>query len=200
MKSVFGLKANVDANKKKIIISQTFLDKRLSDVVYQMLLFNGVPKEEIIYSNSNDPEANIPEGSNVYDYLREFFVESISDEKIYVLFITSKNVFNVEDDDKASASWGVLMEIGATWITQKDHWIFNRDGFKPQHPLDIEKKLVEIVTKVNPDGTDYLSISSASCNSFVQKIMIACQTCGFEPKSFEDNKTFLLSLVSLFEP
>ena len=34
-------------------------------IVYQMLLFNGVPKEEIIYSNSNDPEANIPEESNV---------------------------------------------------------------------------------------------------------------------------------------
>ena len=200
MKSVFGLKANVDSNKKKIIISQTLLDKKLSDVVYQMLLFNGVPKEEIIYSNSNDPEANIPEESNVYDYLRKFFVESISNEKIYVLFITSKNVFNVGDDEKASASWGVLMEIGATWITQKDHWIFNMDGFKPQPPLDIEKKIVEIVTVKGHDGTEYLSISSSSCNSFVKKIMITCEACGFKPKSFDNNKDYLLTMVTLFEP
>lgn len=200
MKSIFGLKAYVDSNKKKIIISQTFLDKKLSDVIYQMLLFNGVPKEEIIYYNSNDPEANIPETCDVYDYLRTFFVESISDVKLYVLFVTSKNVFNVEDDEKASASWGVLMEIGATWITRKDHWIFNRDGFKPQPPLDIKKKMVEIITKKSPDGSEFLSISSASCNSFVLKIMMSCQTCGFEPKSFEDNKNFLLTMVSLFEP
>ena len=200
MKSVFGLKANVDSNKKKIIISQTLLDKKVSDVIYQMLLFNGVPKEEIIYSNSNDYEANIPEDCNVYDYLRKFFVESISNEKIYVLFVTSKNVFNIENDEKASASWGVLMEIGATWITQKDHWIFNRDGFKPRPPLDIEKKIVEIITSKNPDGSDYLSISSNSCNSFVMKIMSACVTCGFEPREFDENKNYLLTMLSLFEP
>lgn len=199
MKQLFGLKATVDANKKKIIISQTFLDKRVSDVIYQMLLYNGVPKEEIIYSNADDPEANIPEG-NVYDYLRKFFVESISDEKIYVLFVTSKNVFNVEEEKSATASWGVLMEIGATWITQKDHWIFNRDGFKPQRPLNIEQKLVEIKTILNPDGSSHLSLSSSSCNSFVQKIMTACQQCGFEPKSFEDNKNHLLTMIVIYEP
>lgn len=199
MKKLFGLKATVDANKKKIIISQTFLDKRVSDIIYQMLVYNGVPKEEIIYSNSDDAEANIPEG-NVYEYLRKFFVESISNEKIYVLFVTSKNVFNVEEEKNATASWGVLMEIGATWITQKDHWIFNRDGFKPQHPLNIEQKLVEIKTVFNDDGSSYLSLSSSSCNSFVQKIMVACQQCGFEPKSFDDNKRYLLTMVSIFEP
>lgn len=199
MKPLFGLKSKVDTNKKKIIISQTLLDKQVSDVVYQMLLFNGVPKDAIIYSNANDPEANIPE-TNVYDYLRKFFVESASDEKIYVLFVTSKNVLNVEDDDKASASWGVLMEIGATWITQKDHWIFNRDGYEPRQPLNIDQKIVEIKTIDNGDGTSHLSISGACCNSFAQKIIIACQACGFTPKSFDENKQYLASFVSIFEP
>ena len=95
---------------------------------------------------------------------------------------------------------GILMEIGATWITQKDHWIFNMDGFKPQHPLDIEKKIVEIVTHKGPDGAEYLSIAPSSCNSFALKIMMTCETCGYEPKPFDDNKKYLLTMVSLFEP
>lgn len=65
MKSTLGLKAKVDGNKRKIIISQTLLDKRISDVIYKMLLFNGVQKNELIYSNCEDPEPNIPE-NDVY--------------------------------------------------------------------------------------------------------------------------------------
>lgn len=56
MKSLLGFKSKVDANKKKILISQTFKDKNTSDTIYKMLLFNGVPKDDIIYSNGPDPE------------------------------------------------------------------------------------------------------------------------------------------------
>lgn len=43
MKPLLGFKSIVDANKKKIMISQTWKDKIVADVIYQMLLFNGVP-------------------------------------------------------------------------------------------------------------------------------------------------------------
>ena len=198
MKSAFGLKAKVDGNKRKIIISQTLLDKKVSDVIYKMLVFNGVPKSEMIYSNCDDPEANIPE-NDVYGYLRDFFVNSISTEKIYVLFVTSKNIINVDKEEPA-ASWGVLMEIGATWITQKDHWIFNIGDFKPAEPLNTRQKIVDIKIIVNKDDTKVLSLSSAACNSFVSKIIETCQQCGFPHKSFESNKKELLSYVTLFEP
>lgn len=198
MKSTFGLKARVDSNKRKIIISQTLLDKKVSDVIYKMLIFNGVPKSELIYSNCDDPEANIPE-NDVYGYLRDFFVDSISTEKIYVFFVTSKNIINV-DKEAPAASWGVLMEIGATWITKKDHWIFNIDDFKPQAPLNTQQKMVDIKMIENADGSKVLSLSSAACNSFVTKIINACQQCGFPSKPFEVNKKELLSYVTLFEP
>ncbi len=198
MKATFGLKAKVDGNKRKIIISQTLLDKKVSDVIYKMLVFNGVPKSELIYSNCDDPEANIPE-NDVYGYLRDFFVNSISTEKIYVFFVTSKNIINVNKEAPA-ASWGVLMEIGATWITRKDHWIFNIDDFKPQAPLDTRQKMVDIKIVENADGSKVLSLSSAACNSFVAKIMDACRQCGFTYKSFDVNKKELLSYVTLFEP
>lgn len=198
MKSTLGLKAKVDGNKRKIIISQTLLDKRISDVIYKMLLFNGVQKNELIYSNCEDPEPNIPE-NDVYGYLRKFFVESASDEKIYVLFVTSKHIINIDKENPA-ASWGVLMEIGATWITQKDHWIFNVDDFKPEEPLNTRQKIVEIKVKTNDDGSKVLSLSSAMCNSFVSKIRETCEQCGFVPKSFDDNKRELQNYVTIFEP
>lgn len=198
MKSTFGLKAKVDGNKRKIIISQTLLDKKISDVIYKMLLFNGVQKNELIYSNCEDPEPNIPE-KDVYGYLRKFFVESASDEKIYVLFVTSKHIINVDRNNPA-ASWGVLMEVGATWITQKDHWIFNVDDFKPEEPLNTRQKIVEIKVKTNADGSKVLSLSSAMCNSFVSKIIETCKKCGFTPKSFADNKRELQNYVTVFEP
>lgn len=72
-----GIKKVVDAHKKKILISQTFKDKDLADVIYKMLLFNNVPPQDIIYTNCDDEIARIPEGdvgkSSIYDYLRNFF-------------------------------------------------------------------------------------------------------------------------------
>ena len=198
MKSTFGLKAKVDGNKRKIIISQTLPDKPVSDIIYKMLLFNGVGKDEIIYSNCNDPEPNIPE-NDVYGYLRKFFVESASSEKIYVLFVTSKNIINVDEKEPA-ASWGVLMEIGATWITKKDHWIFNIDKFKPEAPLDTAQKKVEIRIIKDDKGNRVISLSEAMCNSFVQKIVTTCTECGYTPKSFNLIKTELMRYVTVYEP
>lgn len=163
-----------------------------------MLLFNGVGKDELIYSNCDDPEPNIPE-DDVYGYLKKFFVNSASNEMIYVLFVTSKNVINI-DKKNPSASWGVLMEIGATWITQKDHWIFNIDDFKPEVPLNTQRKIVEIKIKTGANGEKILSLSSAMCNSFVNKIIETCKICGYTPKGFDINKKELMNYVSVFEP
>ena len=190
-KPLLGFKSTVDASKKKIMISHTFKDKEVADTIYQMLLFNGVPKEVIIYSNGPDPETNLPE-RDIYGYLQKFFVRSVSTEMIYVLFVTSENVLSVEKDNP-SASWGELMEIGAAWVTQKEHWIFNIDDFKPEKPLNVEDKWVAIYTKTDENGQSILSLSEAMANSFCNKIIETCNQCGFSPKSFERNKEYLIS-------
>ncbi|MBT7790726.1 MAG: ATP-binding protein, partial [Calditrichaeota bacterium] len=124
-----GLKSRVDEQKKKVLISQTYGDKPFSDIIYQMLLFNNVPVDDILYTNCDDEVCRVPEGANVYDYLREFFVESYSTQMIFVLFVTSENM---------KQSWGGITEIGASWITQIDHKIFNIYPFRPEHPLNDE--------------------------------------------------------------
>lgn len=191
MKPLLGFKATVDANKKKIMISQTLKDKPVSDVIYQMLLFNGVPKEDIIYSNGPDPETNLPE-KDIYGYLQKFFINSASTEMIYVLFVTSKNVIDV-DPDHPAVSWGELMEIGAAWVTKKDHWIFNIDDFKPEQPLNIEDKWVAIYTKPADGETKILSLTEAMANSFCNKIIQTCIACGYKPKTFDVNKKHIIS-------
>lgn len=191
MKPLLGFKATVDANKKKIMISQTLKDKPISDVIYQMLLFNNVPKEDIIYSNGPDPETNLPE-KDIYGYLQEFFIKSASTEMIYVLFVTSKNVIDI-DKEHPAVSWGELMEIGAAWVTKKDHWIFNVDDFKPEKPLNVEDKWVAIYTKSTDGGTKILSLTEAMANSFCSKIIYTCAACGYSPKDFESNKKYLIS-------
>lgn len=194
MKPILELKSIVDASKKKIMISQTFLDKPIADIVYKMLLFNNVDKTDIIYSNSDDYEANLPETVDIYEYLREFFVDSASTKKIFVLFVTSKNVYNKSAND-SSASWGVLMEIGAAWITRQDHWIFNVNGFTPLNPLNVSNKWVNIYT--NENGR--ISLSMPDINSFCNKIILTCTQCGYSARSFEDNKKYLMEFIDLYE-
>lgn len=179
-----GIKSVIDSQKKKILISQTYSDKDLADIVYEMLKFNGVPGEDIIYTNCDDEVSRIPEESGIYDYLRDFFVESYSTQKIYVLFITSHN---------SKVSWGALTEVGAAWITQVDHKVFNIHDFRPDHPLDDEKQWHTSFR--DSDGNLYMSPLSADI--FCQKIEFVCTQLGYVFNSRVRNRQKLDSLVTI---
>jgi hypothetical protein len=113
--SLLKLKKLISSQEKKILISHSKNDKDLGDIIYQMLIFNGVPANEILYTSSEDEKSRIPEISKVYNYLKDFFVNSFSNQKIYVLFVTS---------EKMSKEWNSIIEVGAAWITQSYHIIF----------------------------------------------------------------------------
>lgn len=179
-----GIKSQIDSNKKKILISHTSKDKPLADMVYQMLLYNNVPADDIIYTNCDDEVCRIPEGISIYDYLRDFFVESFSTQKIYVLFITSENT---------QTAWGAITEIGAAWITQIDNKIFNIPPFKPQHPLNDEATWHS--TNKDLDGSLYMDKLNA--DMFCQKIEHVCDQIGYKKKTRDENKNYLSSLVAI---
>lgn len=180
-----GLKSIVDSQKKKILISQTYVDKPFADIVYQMLIHNNVPAEDILYTNCDDEVCRVPEGTGVYDYLRDFFVESYSTQKIYVLFITSENT---------KQSWGAIVEVGASWITQIDHKIFNIHPFRPEHPLDDE---AQWQTTNRAPHTDDLWMSPLSADIFCKKIEHVCDSLGYEKNERDANKRYLETLVSI---
>lgn len=178
-----GIKAVVDSQKKRILISQTFPDKSFSDVVYGMLLFNGVPSEDIIYTNADDEVCRVPEGRSVYEYLREFFVESYSTQKLLVLFITSENT---------RASWGAVSEVGAAWITQVDHKIFNIRPFRPEHPLDDH---VQWQTTNRDGDSGELWVDRLSADILCQKIEHACGMLGYSHRSRPENVAHLGTML-----
>jgi hypothetical protein len=182
-----GLKAKLDSQKKKILISQTRRDKPFADIIYSMLRHNGVDSSDIIYTASDDEVCRIPEGRSVYDYLREFFVESYSDQKIYVLFVTSRNT---------SKSWGAISEVGASWITQVQHKIFNVAPFRPEHPLDDDAQWQS--TNRSDDGKE-LWMDNINADIMCVKIESVCDALGYSKRSRVENMSHLSSLVSIRE-
>lgn len=179
-----GLKSVIDSQKKKILISHTYRDKGLADVVFNMLLFNNVPAEDILYTSCDDEICRIPEGVSIYNYLRDFFVESYSKQKIFVLFITS---------DNTPKAWGAMTEIGASWITQIDNKIFNIPPFRPQHPLNDEA----LWHSTNRDENDELSMDLLNADIFCQKIEHICDELGYSKRVRTDNKNYLMTLVTI---
>jgi hypothetical protein len=181
-----GIKSIIDSQKKKLLISQTYRDKDLADIIYNMLIFNNVPPEDIIYTNCDDEVSRIPEGdvgkSGIYDYLRDFFVDSYSTQKMYVIFVTSHNT---------QSSWGALMEVGAAWITQVEHKIFNIGDFRPEHPLDDEQQWHTSFR--DDDGNLYMS--NLSVDIFAQKIEYICDKLGYKKRTRQENKDRLSKLV-----
>lgn len=180
--SLLGLKPHIDQQKKKLFISHTGRDKDISDIVYNMLVFNNVPPEDIIYTSCDDEISRVPQGMNIYEYLRKFFVDSVSDKKMYVLFVTSENT---------KTAWGAMVEIGASWITKVDHKIFNISGFRPEHPLNDET----MWNTINRDLSGRLSITRLNCDDFCSKIEQVCQVSGYNHKTREENKAKLSTLI-----
>ena len=180
--NMLGLKPHIDQQKKKLFISHTSRDKEIGDIVYNMLVYNNVPPEDIIYTSCDDEVSRVPQGMNIYDYLRKFFVDSVSDKKMYVLFITS---------DNTKTAWGAMVEIGASWITRVDHKIFNINGFRPEHPLNDEAMWNTI--RRSEDGR--LSITKLNCDDFCSKIEQVCEVIGYSHKTRNDNKAKLSTLI-----
>lgn len=180
--NMLGLKPHIDQQKKKLFISHTSRDKEIGDIVYNMLVYNNVPPEDIIYTSCDDEVSRVPQGMNIYDYLRKFFVDSVSDKKMYVLFITS---------DNTKTAWGAMVEIGASWITRIDHKIFNINSFRPEHPLNDEAMWNTI--RRAEDGR--LSMTNLNCDDFCSKIEQVCDVIGYAHQNRDDNKAKLKTLI-----
>ena len=165
-----GIKRTIDSNKKKLLISHCILDKVSCDFIYNLLVFNGIPASEVIYTSSDNPESIIPRKTPVYDYLREFFVESYSSEKIYVIYVTS---------DLMAGSWSAVSEVGAGWIARSEHDIFNINDHSPKKPLDIDVVWTNI--EINPDGKITMPVHEV--NRMIEVIVGVTNTLGYKSKS-----------------
>lgn len=183
--SVLGIKSKIDTQKKKILISQTGKDKKISDIIYEMLRFNNIETEQIIYSNSDDQDARIGNREDIYEYLSTFFVRSYSDSKMHVIYITSENM---------GKSWGAMSEVGAGWITQTNHTVFNINEFIPKAPLNT--KVTHGQIECDYDNQN-VNLYTHHFDDFCSKIIDICSYIGVEPKTKDENKSKLSEYVSV---
>ena len=128
--------------------------------------------------------SRIPEDVPIFDYLRDFFVNSYSDQKIYVIFITSEHI---------KGSFGTMAEIGAAWITKADHKIINVSDFRPEKPLN--DTVTWQTSIVDEDGN--VSMTKLNADLFCAKIESLCVKLGYTPKDRETNMTRLISSIKI---
>lgn len=167
-----GIKKTIDDNKKKLLLSHSYKNKQTCDLIYNLLIYTGIPAEVIIYTSSDNEDSRIPQKQPIFDYLRDFFVNSYSDEKMYVIYVTSKEM---------SQSWAAVSEVGAGWITQNQHDIFNISGFTPSRPLDVEAAWANI----NLDDGDVV-LSKMEADIIAGKLIYACRRLSYEPRKKMD--------------
>lgn len=165
---LLGLKKTVDAGKRKLLISHAGVDKEFADFLYNLLILCGVQASDIIYTNADDEESWIPEGNGIFDYLREFFVESASTEMINVLFVISA---------ESSSRWAPVCEVGAAWVTKSSHRIFALNGHHPSDPLDNRPEWHSC--NVDEDG---IHMSQHNAILLRIKIKAICDSLGVTPK------------------
>ena len=158
-------KIRVDTESRKILLSHTREDQKLNNVLYGLLLFNGFSEEEIIYTSDPQNRSVVPYGQNIWDYFREFFINSYSNKPIYVLYVHSNN---------SAEKRGVLLEVGAGWVVKTKHGIIKAGQEEPTAPLVtttvhpnvyIDDNAERVVTTDNHFGTLH-SLLSEVCSMF----------------------------------
>ncbi len=186
---LFNDKKKLDATIKKILISHAYDDQKIATILYDFLLYNNVPPEDILFSNAIDGKSRIPEEVHIYEYLKDWFVKRFANEKIHVLFLTSENQLN---------SRGATLEVGAAWVTKRDHSIFNIDGHRPSAPLDTAKAWIDFKKQDNAEGIKII-LSKPEADKFCSKIEYICTdvSYSYKVKTREENIKYLNNHTSV---
>ena len=90
-----------------------------------------------------------------------------------------------------------MVEVGAAWITQIEHKIFNIRNFRPEHPLDDEQQWHS--SSRDPDDDNKLYMDKLGADIFCQKVEYICDKLGYKKKARDDNRNRLQTLVKIKE-
>ena len=97
---------NVLEKGKKIFISHYSGDTGYTEEIYDLLLAMGIDSKNIVYTSL--PYTGIPLSTDIYDYLRDQFLEN----DLYMIFVLSKGYYN---------SVACLNEMGAAWVLKNKY-------------------------------------------------------------------------------
>lgn len=89
---------------------------------------------------------------------------------------------------------GALTEVGAAWITQVDHEIFNIRPFRPEHPLDDERQWQ---STSRDEASSEIWVNRINADILCSKIERVCDALGHKKKTRAENVAYLATLVEI---
>ena len=100
-------------------------------------------------------------------------MESISTEKVYIIYVTSENL---------ATSWAALSEVGAGWIVRSRHQIISLNGFCPKEPLDVRS---EWSNMVYDKKSNEIRVNERDVDVLATKIISVCSSIGHDYRDRE---------------
>ena len=120
LETAWELKDTLKDTYKKIMISHSSDDKLVIDELERVLHFCGFEKEEILYSSSNYYESGFEAYTDIYDYLKNFFVNTTRKTDLCVIYILNQGFVE---------KWDPVLEAGAGWVLNSTWYPMYTDTF-----------------------------------------------------------------------
>jgi len=120
LEKAWELKDTLKDTYKKIMISHSSDEKPVIDVLERVLHYCGFEKNEIIYSSSDHYESGFEAYTDIYNYLKEFFVNTTLKTDLCVIYVLNQSFV---------AKWDPVLEAGAGWVLNSTWYPMYTDTF-----------------------------------------------------------------------
>lgn len=121
LEKAWDLKDTLKESYKKIMISHSSNDKELIDELEKVLHFCGFGKDEIIYTSSDYYESSFEAYTDIYNFLKDFFVNTTRQTDLCVIYVLNEDFVG---------KWDPVLEAGAGWVLNTTWYPMYTDRFE----------------------------------------------------------------------
>ncbi|MFA6281932.1 MAG: ATP-binding protein [Candidatus Omnitrophota bacterium] len=121
LEKAYELKDTLKRGYKKLMISHNSEDKDLINEFEKVLHQCGFDKNEILYTSSQYAESRIQAYANLFEYLKDFFVNTVFHSDLCVVYVINSNFIK---------KWNPTLEAGAGWVVNSKWFPMYTDTHK----------------------------------------------------------------------
>lgn len=121
LQTSWNLKNTLNKKYKKIMISHYGENKDIIDEFEKILHFCEIENHEIIYTSSDYEGSRFKPFDDIFDYLKEFFVNTMYYSDLCVAYFIN---------EKFSENWNATLEAGAGWVLEAKAFCFFTDEYE----------------------------------------------------------------------
>jgi hypothetical protein len=162
LEKAWELKDTLKETYKKIMISHNSNDKDLVDELEKALHFCGFEKEEIIYTSSSNYESSFGAYDDIYEYLKEFFVNTTHQTDLCVIYVLNKDFLG---------KWDPVLEAGAGWVLNTTCYPMFTDCFESvKKPFPVNAYTPKLAFGMNDRSVRTLANALFQISQHTQKL------------------------------